>query len=163
MLTVGWFLSLLLILPPVLLYFIEIGFAGEEGAAVKQFPVLLRSLVPSVLLVVVLSSMSLGVSSLTKKASHSVLLLFGLSIGAGIAADLLARMVFDNPALFAVSPFRAVRRIALELMPMPRRLDTEAGMIGDMPLSAAWTGLAIWTAGGLSILLLRIRRVEVVT
>ena len=163
MLTVGWFLSLLLILPPVLLYLIEIGFAGEEGAAASQFPVLLRSLVPSVLLVVVLSSMSLGVSSLTKKASHAVLLLFGLSIGAGIAADLLARMVFDNPALFAVSPFRAVRRIALELMPMPRRLDTEAGMLGDMPLGAAWTGLAIWTAAGLSILLLRIRRVEVVT
>jgi ABC-2 type transport system permease protein len=163
MLTIGWFLSLLLILPPVLLYLIELGFAAESGVAARQFPVLLRSLVPSVALVVVLSSMSLGVSALTKKSNHAVLLFFGLCIGVGIASEILVREVFDNQALYAVSPFKSVRRIALELMPIPRRLDTEARVLGEMPVAAAWTGLVLWTAAGLSLLALRIRRVEVVT
>lgn len=163
MLTVSWFLSLLLIVPPVLIFLLELAFFGEEGTFAHQFPVLVRSLVPSLALMVVLSSMSLGVSSLTKKANHAVLLFFGLCIGVGIASEILVREVFDNPALYAVSPFKSVRRIALELMPIPRRLDTEARVLGEMPFSAAWTGLAIWTAAGLSILALRIRRVEVVT
>jgi len=163
MLTVGWFLSLLLILPPVLLYLLELGFSSEEGVAVAQFPVLLRSLVPSVALVVVLSAMSLGVSSLTKKSSHAVLLFFGLCIGAGIASEILVREVFENPSFYAVSPFRSVRRIAIEMLPIPRQLDREVGVLGEMPFSAAWTGLALWTGGSLALLALRIRRVEVVT
>jgi ABC-type transport system involved in multi-copper enzyme maturation permease subunit len=163
LLTVAAFLSLLLILPPVLLFLMDLGFAKEDGILALQFPVLLRSLVPSAVLVVVLSAMSLGVSSLTRKSNHAVLLFFGLCIGVGIASEILVLEVFDDPAFYALSPFKSVRRVALELLPLPNLPDRDARVLGEMPFSAAWAGLALWTAGGLATLALRIRRVEVVS
>lgn len=162
LLTIWFFLSMLLLLTPVLLYLVEVSLNPKEGIVTERLDTLWRSLVPSVARMVPLSVVMLAVSSLMRRASHAALLFFGIFMPLHGITLLFAR-TFDNPAWLALSPELAVRAITDHLLPLPGELLRRRGALGLPPIGVAWTSLALWTAGGLAVLLGRIRRVEVVT
>ncbi|MHC4549310.1 MAG: ABC transporter permease [Planctomycetota bacterium] len=162
-LTIAFFLSLLVILPPVLMYLLDVGFSDEEGVLVARLPILARSLVPGLLQVMVLGVVALGVSSLSRRTPYAALLFFGLILMSNVLAQLLARQVFADPAWLALSPSQSVRRIAFDVLPVRGPLAFRGRHLQSMDVGLAWLSVGLWTAAGLAVLVARIRRVEVVT
>ena len=157
-----FFLGTMMLLPPILMFLVEVSLNPKEGVFAEQLPTLFHSLVPSAARMVSLSAVVLGVSALAKRTNHAVLLFFGIIIPAQAAATIFARQVFDDPSWFAMSPKASVDRITMEFLPAAKKLD-ERRFLYQMPVSTAWFGLAVWTAAGLGLLVARIRKVEVVT
>jgi ABC-type transport system involved in multi-copper enzyme maturation permease subunit len=157
--TVGLFLGLLLLLPPVATYLVEISLSTKEGVVLAQLPTLGSSLLAGVALLVPLAALSLGVSALNDRPGHAALGTLSLFLAFPLSL-LLARKVFDDSVWYAISPLSCARRIAHHLLgdrpPVP-------GQLSGMDVSHAWLGIAAWTALGLALLVWRIRRVEVVT
>jgi ABC-2 type transport system permease protein len=158
----AFFLALLLILPRVAMYAIEVAFSEAEGVAWRQLPTLLRSCAAGALGVALLTSLSLGVSSLTERPTYAALFLLGLGVITTGVSFFLAE-VLDNFDWIAVSPYACVYRLALHLVPVPGALSEDTADFEKFGVPAAWAGLGLWTALGLGALVLRIRRVEVVT
>jgi ABC-type transport system involved in multi-copper enzyme maturation permease subunit len=159
LLTVAFFLGIMLLAPPVLTYVAEVALSPKEGVLLDQLPVLGRSLVPNLARLVVLSAIALAVSSLMRKTTHAVLLTFGLLFFALTIANILSHGVFDDPAWLAISPGECVRRVAQEFLPYPEVINIrESGLA----MGTAWLGLAAWTGASLAILVAKVRRVEVV-
>lgn len=161
-LSAAFFLALLLILPRISMYAIEIAFSDAEGVAWRQMPTLLRSCAAGALGVGLLTALSLGVSSLTERPTYAALFLLGLGVLTGGVALFLAG-VLDDADWFAAAPYLCVYRVALDLMPVPQGLSADTARFEEFSVSAAWTGLGLWTALSLGTLVVRIRRVEVVT
>ena len=159
----AFFLGLLLLAPPICMYLIDVGFSDADGALFDRFPVLLRSLVPSLVRIAVLGAVALGISSLARRTNYAALLILGLLTVAWIMGELLAREIFRDPTWRAISPNACVSRIAVEVLPLPEVVSQRRGLAADMDLGAAWLGAGLWTAAGLVVLLARIRKVEVVT
>jgi ABC-type transport system involved in multi-copper enzyme maturation permease subunit len=159
----AFFLGLLLLAPPICMYFIDVGFSEVDGALLDRLPVLLSSLVPSLVRIAVLGAIALGISSLARRTNYAALLILGLMMVVGIMAELLARQIFQDPTWRAVSPNACVSRIAAQFLPVPDTLPQGRGFVAGMDLGAAWLGAGLWTAAGLAVLLARIRKVEVVT
>jgi ABC-type transport system involved in multi-copper enzyme maturation permease subunit len=159
----AFFLALLLLAPPVCMYLIDVGFSDADGALFDRFPILLRSLVPSVVRIVVLGAIALGVSSLVRRTNYAALLILGILAVVGVMGELLARELFLEPTWRAVSPGACVSRIAIQVLPLPDVMPQRRSFLADMDLGAAWLGVGLWTAAGLAVLFARIRRVEVVT
>jgi len=163
-LAVFWFLALLLLLPPVLMYVIQLGFSNEAGLALKQLPTLARSLVPGLVGCFVYGALALGTSSLTEKTNQAALLFFGLVMMAFVLAQIFTRGL-EDAAWKAIAPHYCIERIAAELMPMPSvpQLSQIDSGIKNIPLAAALLGAGLWIAAGLGTLIVRIRKVEVVS
>ncbi len=159
----AFFLSLLLLAPPICMYLIDVGFSDTDGALLDRFPILLRSLVPGLVRILVLGSIALGMSSLARKANYAALLFLGIMMVVGIMGELLAREIFRDPTWRAVSPSACVSRIAVQVLPLPEVMPQRRAFLMEMDVGAAWLGAGLWTAAGLAVLLLRIRKVEVVT
>jgi ABC-type transport system involved in multi-copper enzyme maturation permease subunit len=159
----AFFLGLLLLAPPICMYFIDVGFSEVDGALLDRLPVLLKSLVPSLVRIGVLGAIALGISSLARRTNYAALLILGIMMVVGIMGELLARQIFRDPTWRAVSPSACVSRIAVQFLPLPDTLPQGRGFSVDMDLGAAWLGVGLWTAAGLAVLLARIRKVEVVT
>jgi ABC-type transport system involved in multi-copper enzyme maturation permease subunit len=162
-LTVFWFLALLFLLPPVFMYVIELGFSDEAGLALKQLPMLGKSLVPGLVGCMVYASLALGASSLTAKTNQAALLYFGIVMMAFVMSNVLKHAAAGGAAWEAVSPGNCIQRIGAELMPLPAKAGMGDPGILNIPLAAAWTGAGAWTVAGLGILVVRIRNVEVVS
>ena len=162
-LTVFWFLSLLLLLPPVFMYVVELGFSGEEGLAARQLPVLAKSLLPGLVGCIVYASLALGVSSLVEKTNQAALLFFGLVMMAFVLSQMFTFALFGDAAWQAISPGNCIQRIAADALPLPPGVGLGGPHVEEMPLAAAWTGAGAWTAAGLAVLVVRIRKVEVVS
>jgi len=161
LLTIWFFLSMLLLLTPVLLYLVEVSLNPKEGIVTERLDTLWRSLVPSLARMIPLSAVMLGVSSLMRRANHAALLFFAIFMPLHGISALLAH-TFHDPAWLALSPERAVQAISNHVLPLPRELILRRGRPLP-PIGIAWTSLGLWTAVGLAVLLGRIRRVEVVT
>jgi hypothetical protein len=145
------------------MYVVELGFSDEAGLAMKQLPVFAKSLVPGLVGCVVYASLALGVSSLTEKTNQAALLYFGLVMIAFVMSQMLSFALFGNDAWQAVSPGNCIQRIAADLLPLPAAARLVDPHIEAMPVSAAWLGASGWTAAGLAALVVRIRKVEVVS
>ena len=159
----AFFLALLLVAPPICMYLIDVGFSDAEGALFDRFPILLRSLVPSLVGIVVLGAIALGVSSICRRANYAALLIVGVLVVAEIMGHLLAREIFRDPTWRAVSPGACVLRVASDILAVPEGLTSQRRFPSGMDVGAAWIGLGLWTAAGLGLLVARIRNVEVVT
>lgn len=161
-LSVAFFLAMLLILPRVIMYGIEVAYSNVDGVAARQLPTLLRSCADGALGILMLASLSLGVSSLTERPTYAALFLLGIgAISTGVA-HFLARVLHDANWL-AVAPYTCVHRIGLHLLPVPPQLSLNTAFLEEMSVRGAWIGLSAWVALGLGVLFLRVRRVEVVT
>jgi len=158
-----FFLGLVLLLPPLCLYLADVAFSTGDGIAAQHFPTLLRSLVPGCVGCIALSSVALGVSSLVDRTNQAVLLFFGVLVTAMILGNLFAFQVFRDPAWRALSPLACVERIAIWILPLPPRFEMGSRRLAQLDVGLAWTAISIWTGAGLGLLLLRIRKVEVVT
>jgi len=156
----AFFLGLLLLAPPICMYFIDVGFSDADGALLDRLPILLRSLVPSLVRIAVLGAIALGISSLARRTNYAALLILGILTVAWIMGGRLAHL---EPNWRAVSPSACVSRIAVQLLALPDVLPQRRGPVPDMDLGAAWLGAGLWTAAGLGVLLAHIRKVEVVT
>jgi ABC-type transport system involved in multi-copper enzyme maturation permease subunit len=156
-----FFLALLLVLPRVVMYLVEVAFSSRDGIAWRQLPTLLKSCAVGGLGAAVVSAITLGVSSLTERPTYAAFFFLGLTMLSFFVSMHLA-MPLDDPNLLAIYPYSCVRRIALDLLPTPAYAP-EIPMLARMDLSRAWTSLGLWTAASLGILVLRVRRVEVVT
>lgn len=163
LLTLVFYLGLFFFLPPITIYLLDIGFTDEEGAAVARLPVMLNALLPAAVAVITLGSVALGASSLSRRTNYAALLFFGVMVVAGGLALFVARRIFHDPDLLALSPWVAARRIAIEMLPVPRQMAREDPMILATSIGAAWTSVALWTVAGLTALVIRVRNVEVVT
>jgi ABC-type transport system involved in multi-copper enzyme maturation permease subunit len=158
----AFFLALLLVLPRICMYLVEVGFSETDGTAMRQMPTLLGSCATGAIGVVLVTSIGLGVSSLTERPTYAALTLLGVgAIMAGLAFHLAEGL--DKPSLLALSPYACVQRIGMEFIDVPAALRSELNFLSGMPIRAAWTGAGIWTALSLGVLILRVRRVEVVT
>ncbi len=155
-----FFLGLMLIGAPVLMFLAEVFLNPAEGVFGTQLETLWYSLIPSFARIVSLSALVLGVSSLVRRANHAALLFFGILLPAQGLAQILSREVFRDPNWLAISPKACVDRITMEYLPSvsERWIHT-----WNLDIVAAWTGIALWTAAGLTVLTLRIRKVEVVS
>jgi ABC-type transport system involved in multi-copper enzyme maturation permease subunit len=158
----AYFLALLLILPRVSMYVMEVAFSDAEGTAWRQMPTLLRSCAAGALGVALLTSLSLGVSSMTERPTYAALFLLGLGVLTTGIAHFLAE-VLDNRGWLAFSAYACVRRIGLDLLPVPISLSEDTAYLEGLPVRTAWFGLGAWIALGIGTLVARIRRVEVVT
>ena len=156
----AFFLCLLLILPRVSMYVINVAFS--DGVAFKQLPTLLRSCADGALGVVLLTSIALGVSSLTERPTYAALFLLGLGVILTGLSHFLAHVLRD-PSWLAVSPYACVHRIGLDLLPVPPQLSQDTEFLEKLGVREAWMGFGAWTALGLGTLVARVRRVEVVT
>jgi len=158
----AFFLALLLVLPRISMYAIELAFSDAEGTAIRQIPTLLRSCATGGLGVLVLTSIALGISSLTDRPMHASFFLLGTAAFASGLSIFLSH-VFRDQNWLAVSPYACVHRIGMEMMPVPDALRLDSARLMRLDVKWAWTGLGSWTALGLGTLIARIRRVEVVT
>jgi len=161
-LTVAFFLTFLVVLPPVVMFLLDVGLADEKGIFLDRAPILLRSVVPSLVRVALLSVVALAASSLAKRTNYAALLLLGLMMVATIASQLFARRIFHDPVWLAISPGQCAMRIAHDLLPLPPLINQRGRFLQSMDVGYAWLGVGIWTATGLAVLLGRIRKVEVV-
>lgn len=155
-----FFLGLMLIGAPVLMFLAEVFLNPAEGVFGTQLETLWYSLIPSLARMVSLSALVLGVSSLVRRANHAALLFFGILLPAQGLAQILSREVFRDPNWLAISPKACVDRITMEYLPSVSERWVHTG---TLDIVAAWTGIALWTAAGLTVLTLRIRKVEVVS
>jgi ABC-type transport system involved in multi-copper enzyme maturation permease subunit len=160
-LSAAFFLALLLIVPRIAMYGMDIAFADVRGTASDHMPTLLRSCAIGALGVVLLSSLSLGVSSLFERPAYAALFLLGLAALLSVVSLFLAE-VLESPGWLALSPYACVHRIAIDLLPVPIELSDTA-TLEQLGIRTAWICYAAWTALGLFVLTLRVRRVEVVT
>lgn len=158
----AFFLALLLVVPRASMYLVEVAFSDADGIALRQLPTLLRTLATGGLGIAVLASVALGVSSLTERPTYAALTFLGISVVAFGTAHHLADALRD-PNLLVLEPYACVRRIALDLLPVPAPLRPGTEDLAAMDVGRAWTGFGIWTGLGLLVLVLRVRRVEVVT
>jgi hypothetical protein len=133
-----------------------------DGVAMKQMPTLLRSCADGALGVLLLTSIALGVSSLTERPTYAALFLLGVGVLTTGLSHFLSN-VFHDPAWLAVSPWACVHRIGLDLLPVPSMLSDDTKYLEELKVQTAWTGFGLWTALSLGTLVARIRRVEVVT
>jgi len=161
-LTVALFLTFLVVVPPVVMFLLDIGLADQKGVFWDRVPILLRSVVPSFVRVALLSVVALAASSLAKRTNYAALLLLGLMMVATIASQLLARRIFNDPVWLAISPGQCAMRIAHDLLPLPPLLNRQGRFLQSMDVGYAWLGVGIWTVTGLAVLVGRIRNVEVV-
>jgi len=159
----AFFLALLLVAPPICMYLIDVGFSDAEGALLDRFPILLRSLVPSLVGIVSLGAIALGISSICRRTNYAALLIVGILVVAELMGHLLAREIFHDPTWRAVSPGSCVLRIATDILAVPEGLTSQRRFPTGMDVGAAWIGLGLWTTAGLGLLVARIRNVEVVT
>jgi ABC-type transport system involved in multi-copper enzyme maturation permease subunit len=160
-----FFLAMLLLVPPIAMFAVDIANTPEDVVYAERFGVLLRGMLPLAMLTVCLTSMSLGVSSLMERTNAASLVLFGLCIFATVAAHVLAREIFDDPAYFAIDPFLCAQAIGNDLLPaMPSMINLSEVSAESQELAptSAWWGLTAWAAGGLFVLWWRVRKVEVV-
>ncbi|MHC4730494.1 MAG: ABC transporter permease [Planctomycetota bacterium] len=118
----AFFLGLLLLAPPVCMYLMDVGYSDADGALFGRFPVLLRSLVPSLVRIAVLGAIALGISSLARRTNYAALLILGILTVAWIMGNLLAREIFRDPTWRAVSPGSCVLGIATDILPVPEVL-----------------------------------------
>jgi len=159
----AFFLALLLILPRVCMYLLDIAFSDAEGVAGDHFGTFVRSCAAGGAGVVVLTAISLGVSSVIERPSYAALLTLGtVGLAAGLGA-LLAAQVFHDPAWLALSPWACVQRLGMELLQLPERLQFEDRLLRGLSMRWAWTGFWGWSIAGFAVLVARVRRVEVVT
>jgi hypothetical protein len=144
-LSAAFFLAMILLLPRVAMYLVDAGFAEKEGQALRQLPVLLKSLLVGGIGVFLLTSVALGASSMADRPAHAALRFLGASWE-------------------ALSPYGCIQRIGVELFDVPDRLliRTRASL-KELGVGWAWAGVALWSALGLGLLVVRVRRVEVVT
>lgn len=161
-LSVAIFLALILILPRVAMYGMEISFSTVDGVASRQLPTFLRSCAAGALGVTMFTSLALGVSSLTERPTYGALFLLGIGAVSTGVAHFVANVLRDAKWL-AISPYSCVHRIALDLLPVPPQLSTNTGFLEECSLRGAWIGFGVWVALGLGTLIVRVRRVEVVT
>jgi ABC-2 type transport system permease protein len=161
-LSAAFFLAMLLLLPRVAMYVVDIAFADEEGQALRQLPTLLRSLAVGALGVFLLTSVALGVSSVADRPTHASLFFLGLMVLSAALAAWLSR--FLGPPWQALNPYSCVQRVGVALLDVPERtLFRTPRPLLEMPVGWAWAGLGVWPGAGLLLLVARIRRVEVVT
>jgi ABC-2 type transport system permease protein len=159
--TLWFFLGILLVGPPILLYLVEISLNPAEGVVLDQLPTLGKSLIPAVARVIPLSVIMLAISSLMQRTSHASLLFFGVILPVQVIATILAHQVFEDPNWLALSPKECVDAISRNFLPMPE-MFSEGPLRPRLAQGWAWGGLAAWTAAGLAVLVTRIRKVEVV-
>lgn len=161
-LSAAFFLAALLILPRVCMYWVEVAFSEADGVAMKQLPTLLGSCVTGSVGVLLLTSIALGVSSLTERPTYAALFLMGVGVITGPLAWHLSEALRD-PTLLVISPYACVQRIGMEMVDVPAQLRANTADLARLPAREAWIGACAWTALGLGTLVVRVRRVEVVT
>lgn len=160
-LTVAFFLGLLLLVPPLATFLVELALSTEEGVFLGQLPTLLRSWMTGLSLLVPLASLSLGISALNEKPNYASLATIGVLMLSFPLTAVLAHEVFRDSSWYALSPFACTTRIGayyLSDTPPPGA----PGNVQGMAITTAWLGVAGWTALGLALLVWRIRKVEVV-
>ena len=160
MLALFFFLGLMLLGPAVLMFIAEVALNPKEGQFPTQLATFGNSLIPSLARIVSLSAVILGVSSLTRRSNHAALLFFGIVLSAMAAAEIFARTIFHDPVWLSISPRGCINRITMEHL--PARFEPQTFTAG-LSIGAAWTGISLWTVAGLTVLVLRIRKVEVVS
>jgi hypothetical protein len=161
MLSVGTFVALLLFVPPIVMYLVDISLDRADDAWRTELPAFLGSLVPAVCGIVVLSSIALASSSLCERSQFGTFLCIALLMVSGFIGGTLAG-VLEEPAFAMIAPTEALMRVAMDVVPVPVQVTPVDYLVG-VDASAAWTSLAVWTAASLLVLFVRIRKVEVVT
>ena len=160
-----FFLAILLLLPPLAILAVDLANTPGDIDYGSRFSVLGRGLLPLALLAGCLTAVSLGVSSLLERTNAASLVVFGLFLFAGVAAQACVRLVFEDPAYFAIDPFLCAQSIGDHLLPArPVMLGVAevSSNAQELPVGAACWGLAAWSGGGLFLLWWRVRKVEVV-
>ncbi len=161
MLSVGTFVALLLLLPPIVMYLVDISLAPGDDAWRTELPPFLNSLIPAVCGVVVLSSVALAASSMCERSQFGTFLCIALLMVSAFVGATLAG-VLQDPNWAMIAPTAALMRVTMDVVPVPVQVMPVKYLIG-VDVSSAWTSLAIWTAASLFVLTVRIRKVEVVT
>ncbi len=162
-LTGFFFVALLVLLPPILMYLAEIGISDAEGAAGDQLPVLLDSLLAGFVFGGTLVLVALAVSACTDRTNYAALIFLGLMGLSWVLGVMLARGVFRDPDWFALSPVASAHRIVYDLFPDTGQLRRLARHVVQMDVGLAWSSLAAWSGLSLLVLLAKVRRVEVVS
>lgn len=160
-LTVAFFLSVLLLVPPLATFLIELALSKQEGVLLAQVPTLLRSWLTGLSLLLPLAAISLGVSALSERPNYAALGTIGIAILSWVLATVFAGEIFRDSAWHALSPFSCTNRIAAYYLSDSPPAGFP-GSVQGLPIGTAWLGVAGWTAFGLSLLAWRIRNVEVV-
>jgi len=162
-LTIFAYLSLLVLLPSIGMYMIDVSLSPASGHWLAQFPSLLRSLACGSLLIAVLSCVALGASSLCTRNNYAVALILSLMMVVWIGSN-IASEAMDNANGRLVSPLAAISTVMVDLLEIPELLYPPNLRGRTMPdLNLAWISLAAWIGGPLLVLIARVRKVEVVS
>ena len=160
------FLLMITVLPPIGMFAVEMSNSPDQGILLDRLALLARGCVPGVLISVLLATVGLAISSLVERTNTATIAIFGVLIIAAGMAPLTARHILNDPVWNALDPFMAMQAIGNDILPAMPRLPNMKDLserAKDLPMHAAWTSIACWTGIGLAVLILRIRKVEVVT
>ncbi len=163
-LAVAAFAVVVLVVPLIAMYVLELGLSDKDGLAAERLPTLLASFGPALLACGVLTMLVLGISSLSARTNHASIGFFAVFGITGMVSQILAG-VFRNPTWQAISPWSSLRRVTAQMLPMP---ELKASRMFQLPVDStwdvgtAWLSLAVWTGLGLGALFWSMRKVEVV-
>ena len=161
------FLLLITVVPPIGMFLVEMSNSPDKGILLDRLALLGRGCLPGLLISVLLTCVGLAVSSLVERTNTATIAIFGLLVIVAGMAPITARFILEDPVWYALNPFNAVQTIANDILPpMPAALpnfEDVSRRAKQIPLGAAWFSVACWTGVGLAVLVLRIRKVEVVT
>ena len=149
------------------MFAVEMSNSPETGILLDRLALLGRGCVPGLIISVLLTVVGLAISSLVERTNTATIAIFGVLVIAAGMAPITARFILEDPAWHALNPFNAVQTIANDILPpMPGALPNFEDVSRNakaIPLTAAWVSIACWTGAGLAVLIMRIRKVEVVT
>jgi len=161
-LTVATFVALLLLVPPVLMYLVDVMLSKQENVAAAQLPSLLRSLAPGACAVLLFSTLSLAVSAVSRRPAYAALAFLGTFVLAGALAHVLVRGLHEF-GWMAVSPVHCTFKISSEVLPLPDLPPVFGRFVTRLDVGLAWAGFGAWTALSVAVVAARVRRVEVVS
>ena len=152
-LTAAFFTACAVLVPGLVICLVASFSSPEWSFLIEEGDVIWRSILYSVVWIVVTSSVALCVSSLAPRFSYALIAFFGVFMMPAAMGKFIGDL--EGDVYQAISPIDDLRRVAGQIFQLERGWP-------DIPLALAWLVLVGLVAVSLLIVAVRLRRLEVV-